>query len=126
MRTRSRVLNGSNAIIGSTTLPDQPDAAELPASARWEEISVTPASVARGSRKTAASQDVLVTHELAVVLAQRTPGRGVAGVRGVARARPLPRSAIEARRDRMSGRGTTAQGRGLRLGGRRLPLVLGG
>src|SRR5262249_37947103 len=54
---------------------DQPQAAELPARRRVEEIAVTRARVAIRGRERGAAQHHLVDHELAVILAERTRGR---------------------------------------------------
>src|SRR5215208_1473543 len=63
---------------------------ELPARLGREKVAVSRADVAgrRGAR--AATQDILRTHELAVVLANRAGGRLVARVRAIVAARPLP------------------------------------
>src|SRR6185437_1923206 len=71
-------------------IPRQPDAGELPARRRMEEIAIARAHVSNGRRARAAAQYPLPAHELAVVFAERTGGRPVARIAQVRAGCPLP------------------------------------
>src|SRR5690554_4975373 len=71
-------------------VPRQPNAGELPAVVGVEEVPVTGTAVPGGSGTGAAAQDLLIAHELAVVLAQGSRCCPVAGVGQVGALRPLP------------------------------------
>src|SRR6185503_14473825 len=83
----------TSADLGPLTLPrvaNEPDAAELPARLRTEEVAIGLSEVRTRSRAGSAAQHELVAHELAVVLAERAGGTRVAGIGRVRARRPLP------------------------------------
>src|SRR5215469_9792160 len=71
-------------------IPGQPDAAKSPAGARGEEVPVGGTYVPGRGGATAAAQDVLAHHELAVVLADSARSGTKARIGGVGARRPLP------------------------------------
>src|SRR2546423_7881257 len=77
--------------------PREPDARELPARVRREEVAIRRAYVPARRRARAAAQDELVAHELAVVFAERAREGHEARIRPVRARRPLPRVAEDAR-----------------------------
>src|SRR5215831_3450168 len=66
------------------------DSGKLPAFFRLKEIAVRVPDVITGGGAGTTAQDVLVAHEFAVVLAERSGSGAVAGVRRVGAARPFP------------------------------------
>ena len=71
---------GRDQVARVLQVPGQADAAERPAGGGGEEVAVGGAEVARRGDARTAPQHVLVHHELAVVLADRTRGRAEARV----------------------------------------------
>src|SRR5262249_2195432 len=81
------------ALISAGFLDDvirQPDAGELPARLRGEEVAVTGAEVRTGRGTRAPAQDHLPAHEFSVVLAQRSRRGLKARIRKIGAGRPLP------------------------------------
>src|SRR3954470_5886448 len=70
---------------------------ERPAVVRIEEVPIARPHVRPRRRAAAASQDILVRHELAVVFAERAFQRPVPGVGRVPRRRPFPDVAVPLR-----------------------------
>ena len=82
----------------------EPDPGEHPAGVRGEEIAVGAPGVPRWGRPAAPAQDLLVDHELAVVLADRPGGGRKAGIGGVGAGGPLPDRSVETLLDRSPAR----------------------
>src|SRR4029077_8199257 len=76
----------------------EPNPAELPLRFGRKEVAVARPDVTGRRRARAAAQDELVAHELAVVLADRTGERPVAGIRQVGGLRPFPDVAVHLHR----------------------------
>src|SRR5262245_18234734 len=76
-------------------LTRQANPRELPAGFRREEVAIGPAEVRPRRGTGPAPQDNLVTHELAVVLAECAGCGGEAGVGDVRARRPLPDVTVE-------------------------------
>src|SRR5689334_21201364 len=89
--------NFTRLAAGAGSLAREPDARELPARVRREEVAVGRTHVSGRRGAGFAAQDVLAAHELAVVFADRAGRGAIAGVGRVRRRRPFPHVAVQLR-----------------------------
>ena len=94
IRRSGQIFSVGNAHC-SLRIPGQPESRELPGGFRRKEITIGGAYVRPRRDTRAAAQHELVAHELAVVLAERSSGRSIAGIGGILAARPFPYVPVE-------------------------------
>ena len=86
----SRRRKQQQCFFRSREIAGQTNPVKLPPFLRLKEIAVRFANVCARCRARAATQNILIAHELAVVFAERTRPGPVTGVRRVGTASPLP------------------------------------